>query len=736
MKLKLKNQESDNLMLLYITVGIVFVLIMVMNIYAYRVINSMGKDYTSLGVLSKGLKVDLESAQNNLFEIVRQGKGKNLEDHVHSYLKKAKIKADTLGRISKLKLDSHVVKMGEKANEAYSEKGLEKKNYILEQYAREVKTVIARLDASEEERSALINNETSFISFIYIILIIGNLLAFGGIFFVIFINGRSIKAKEAKLNSANANFYAIMQGLDSILISFDSTGKVQTWNSNAWRYFDIEEKDAIGKNIYELVPAFQPFRGFFDKVMYSMQRHYNYHERMHVNKGPGRIVDMLCVPLVSSSRLKKSTQKALLVKMDDVTSFSTEEAHAAQLRNSELVSSSMEIVIQESSSLHAQAGGILQTINEISAMHGISEEVAPYTAYLNNTLAELSGIPQKYASSLHVEKLNNIQLDLNELIMYVLRICLKIFDPSVNVEVSQNESKSWILADPLLLSKALFCLMNNAAEALTEMKAEGEPRGGIISVSVEKIEGEKIVCDRVMRFRHTVKEPPYWVVMISDNGPGIPAEIQPKIFDMFFTTKNSEQHKGLGLSFVANIVNALGGFVDINSKSGNGMVFKIYLPEMTDASHEAEFEPAVNLTGNDSEIVYGQGTVLFVGDDIFMRQITARLLEKFGYQVIMSENGFEALDIYAQDLNSGEKNIQCVVSNLTNGLIRNLELASNLKQMNPDLPIVVQVNSENDDEAVSLREIGVTDFVRKPYSMSDFSQVLAKYLGQKNDPQV
>ena len=341
-------------------------------------------------------------------------------------------------------------------------------------------------------------------------------------------------------------------------------------------------------------------------------------------------------------------------------------------------------------------------------------------------MSEWTALPQKYVSTLAQRQFNNIQLDLNELIMYTLRICLKTFDPSINVEVSQNESKSWIMADPAALSRAMFCLLNNAAEALTEMKPEGAEPGGIISVSVEKISGETLVCDRIMRFRHAVKEPPYWVIMISDNGVGIPSEVQPSIYDLFFTTKDPEKHKGLGLSVVASIINGLGGYFDVNSRPGNGTVFKIYLPEMPGASEEAESAQTSNLTGDDSNIVYGQGNILLVSDDIFLSEITARLMEKFGYSVISCDNGYKALNVYAQSLNTGDPVIHCVVGNLS-GFFRNTDLVNGLKQMNPDCNIAILVDSEGDEEVGPLRELCVNVFIKKPYSMPDFSKVLAQY---------
>ena len=721
--MKVKN-SFINMTVLYIMVGIVFVLITAMNIYAYRVIAGMGDAYASLGTLSKQFRAEFQEASDNLSDIIEKRQDKDLKDAVYTHLEKAQKSAMRLKKIQpKLNLEPNLDKFEKTAREAYSKQDRAEKKQALTVCQREVGNAIAKLDASEEERSQLIKNETGFIGFIYTVLLIGNCIAFGGIFFVVFVNEHNFKAKENKLNTVNANFHAVMQGLDSILITINNSGVIQSWNGNAVRYFELQESEAVGKNIYELTPVFQQFKAFFDTVFYSLKRQYKYHERMHVNKGPTRIVDILCVPMVSASGKKELTE--LLIKMDDVTSFTTEEEHHIRERCTQLVCTGMEDVVKDSASLNAQAGETLRALNEMAASHGLAEEMTPYTAYLNNSLAQISMVPQKYASTLHTGALNKIQIDLNEMVMYALRVCLKTFPSCINIEVSLNESKSWILADPIALSRTFFCLMNNAAEAITEMRPKGQ-EGGIISVSVEKIAGDKIVCDKIMRFRHAVKEPPYWVVLISDNGVGIPQDVQPSIYDPFFTTKNPDIHKGLGLSVAINVINELNGFMDVNSSVGRGSVFKIYIPELPGGADSAETAVSANLNADDSQIEYGQGTVLFVNDDIFMRKITRKLLEKFGYTVIETDNGFGALDIYANDMNTNTRAIQCVLVNINTGYFRNTDIVSNLKQMDPDARAIVMVNSESDEDADRLRELGITDFVKKPYSIPQLSRLLRK----------
>jgi signal transduction histidine kinase len=71
---------------------------------------------------------------------------------------------------------------------------------------------------------------------------------------------------------------------------------------------------------------------------------------------------------------------------------------------------------------------------------------------------------------------------------------------------------------------------------------------------------------------------PLVALSVRDNGPGIPPEILPKIFDAYFTTKSARNGTGLGLSIVQRLVKAAGGLLHVHTKPGEGTAFTVYLP--------------------------------------------------------------------------------------------------------------------------------------------------------------
>jgi signal transduction histidine kinase len=97
-------------------------------------------------------------------------------------------------------------------------------------------------------------------------------------------------------------------------------------------------------------------------------------------------------------------------------------------------------------------------------------------------------------------------------------------------------------------------LITNAAQAIGD-----RAQGGTIRVTAARADGQVEIA-------------------VSDDGPGIPAEVVPRIFDPFFTTKDVGEGSGLGLSIVHGIIERHGGRIQVDSRPGEGTVFKISLP--------------------------------------------------------------------------------------------------------------------------------------------------------------
>ena len=127
---------------------------------------------------------------------------------------------------------------------------------------------------------------------------------------------------------------------------------------------------------------------------------------------------------------------------------------------------------------------------------------------------------------------------------------------------------------------------------------------------------------------------------VCDTGHGIPAEIQRRIFEPYFTTKGPGKGTGLGLAMVFGIVKQHQGWTRCTSTGGQGTCFDVYLPRLPAPAAEppAPAPPAPPTRGTE--------TVLLVDDDPVLRRLGRTILEKYGYRVLLAADGKEGLDQY------------------------------------------------------------------------------------------
>ncbi|HCG27169.1 MAG TPA: hypothetical protein DE060_03170 [Lentisphaeria bacterium] len=721
-----KQKKVMNMTVLYILIGVFFVLLTGLNIYAYLTIVGMSRSYAELGFISRNFRFEFKSANDALQEILNGDKEKNLDKDVWNPLKKAEDFIPTLKKLepSLEDLAKNIEKFKETAQEAYQESDLNIKQQHFSTCERYYETSVQKLDIFESKIKDVIENEMGFVRLIYIILLSSNILVFGAIFYVVYQNNKQHLALSQKVTMENANLNAIMAGLDSVLLTIDNTGIIRNWNANAEKYFDKEEEEVIGKNIYEILPIFNQFKDFFNTVLYSSKRYYKYHERININKGPLRVVNILCVPMLSSAF--KAGYSELLVKFDDVTSYRIDDESYIQECQRNSVKDSLNMLSADAAPLFAEVSDSLASLNTLAETEG-QADVVPYSSYVQTLASQLALLPQKYVSSLTPPEDNRIHIDLNEMIMYVLRICQKTFVHTINIEVALNESKSWVLADPAQLAQVFLSFMDNASDAMTVMKEKRGDKelGGILSVSIEKITGDKVACDTLIRFRQALNEPAYWVIIISDTGVGIEPDTLPRIFDPFFSTKENPENKGLGLTHAITTINSLGGCVDVSSKPGRGTIFKIYLPETDNAASKSNDATAdSSLNSDEKQIPHGQGLILLVDEDSLMRKVTKKLLEKIGYTVLDTDNGFSALNLYAENI----QDVACVILDVSVPQMTNADIYLSLKGMNPDVKVIVFPDSDQDESSTRLRENGFTNFIRKPYSLEMLGKMLQRLI--------
>jgi two-component system cell cycle sensor histidine kinase/response regulator CckA len=208
-------------------------------------------------------------------------------------------------------------------------------------------------------------------------------------------------------------------------------------------------------------------------------------------------------------------------------------------------------------------------------------------------------------------------LDLGDTVAGMQKLLRRTIPADIALELSADADVAPVIADPAQIEEVVVNLVFNARDALTE--------GGTIALEVR---------DATISGAETGISPPltpgrYVALSVSDDGPGIPADVLPHILEPFFTTKQDGVGTGLGLSTVYGIVAQSGGGLEISTPEASGVCFTIYLPAETGAVESSAWADS-----GPGALAGGSETILLVEDETPVRELVRRVLESAGYVVL------------------------------------------------------------------------------------------------------
>jgi CheY-like chemotaxis protein len=225
-------------------------------------------------------------------------------------------------------------------------------------------------------------------------------------------------------------------------------------------------------------------------------------------------------------------------------------------------------------------------------------------------------------------------------------------------------------------------LLNLAVNARDAM-----PRGGTLTLRTRHV----TVGARTATHHPGLRAGTYVALCVSDTGHGMDAATQSRMFEPFFTTKPAGKGTGLGLATVYGIVKQSGGYIMVESAPGEGSTFTVLLPP-----HEGEVTEAPQRRVR--ALAQGSGTVLVVEDDLAVRTLVRRMLERGGYTVVEAQHGAAALELLERE----PQRIDLLLTDAVMPVMGARELLAALRRRWPELPALVMTGYS--DDAVELQE--------------------------------
>ena len=375
---------------------------------------------------------------------------------------------------------------------------------------------------------------------------------------------------------------------------------------------------------------------------------------------------------------------------------------------------------QKMEAIGTLAGGVAHDFNNIlSVVMGYTglidmnmEEGNPLKAYVRQILSSVEKAASLTRSLLAFSRKQVIDLkpvNINEIIKEAKGILSRLIGEDIELTARLTENKLIVMADSGQLAQILMNLAANARDAM--------PGGGMLHIETKTTEmDEEFITNHGFG-----RKGKYVAISVSDTGLGIEEKTQGRIFEPFFTTKGVGKGTGIGLSIVYGIIQQHSGFIQVDSITGQGTTFDVYLP-LVDTEVPEENSMPQNITG-------GTETILIAEDEEDLRAFVATVLANAGYTVFEAKDGEDAVMKFKDRQNM----IDLVVLDVVMPGMNGKKAYDRIKKLEPKTPVLF-FSGYTDD---IIHKKGVYDkelnFISKPIVPFEFLKKIREVLDGKEN---
>ncbi len=373
--------------------------------------------------------------------------------------------------------------------------------------------------------------------------------------------------------------------------------------------------------------------------------------------------------------------------------------------------------MQKLEAIGSLAGGIAHDFNNLlSPIIGFSEmilEDMPADDSHRENLTEVitagkraSGLVKQILAFSRQAKQEVRPVRLPGIINEVLQLCRSTLPVTIEIKKEIPEIRGHVMADPTRIHQVAMNLVTNAFHAMQESGGTLWVRLGERSLEPSEAERKSMIPGTYVR------------LTVEDTGVGMSPATLEKAFDPYFTTKDKEKGTGLGLALAHGIVESYKGKVMIRSEQGRGTRVEVWLPRVAPPALEQEDSP--KNTGEKSP----GGRILLVDDDESVLRMMTRMLTRVGHEVTPFSDPGEALSLFRE----APDNHDLVITDMTMPGLTGDDLCRVLKEIRPDIPVVVCTGYSEKLGGDKAAAIGMDAVLMKPIVRDELEETVKTIL--------
>ena len=501
-----------------------------------------------------------------------------------------------------------------------------------------------------------------------------------------------VKQRTNELAAEKERLAVTLGSIGEGVISTDLNGVIVLSNDMVAKILDRDAADLPGKNLEEVLQVPPPEGGgearLKENAVVEVRNHI-----LVTGEGKERLVDIVGSPI----RDESDKYEGMVWVLHDITEkqrFEEELIKASKLESLGILASGLAHDFNNLLTVIAGNISLARMVTEGSRSDPTSEfleEAEKGTLQARGLAQQLLAFSRGGEPIIKTVSTSNLLRNSVKFALSGSNVSCEFFIPEKlwNVEIDEGQ-----------ISQVLNNLVLNAIQAM--------PDGGIIRISAQNLS--------LRETNKVLPLPPgkYVLLSIADQGKGIPEKYRARIFEPYFTTK--ESGTGLGLATSQSIIRKHGGYLTFDSRLNAGTTFCVYLPVS-----ECEREDRNALTYPPAK---GQGRVLVTDNDATVRTVVVEMLVSLGYEAESAENDGQAAEFYRNALQEGRKFDAVIIDLAAPNGMRGREVVQALLSLDPEAVVILSSASSTEELALNYREMGFAAFIAKPYGITELSELL------------
>ncbi len=500
---------------------------------------------------------------------------------------------------------------------------------------------------------------------------------------------RAFLLRQAALRESQTKYRLLVENQNDLVVQFDRDGRFLYVSPSYCQIFGKTEEELLGRDILPLVHEDDHETTARSLASLPEPPHRSYHEQRVMTSEGWRW-------LAWSNRAVLDAAG----KMEAVTAVGRDITPRRKLEEQLIQSQKMQAV-------GLLAGGIAHDFNNLlHAMLNNLEFVCQEFQPEGQTRQDLEQVRRGVDKAMTLTRqllafsrqqvLQPTSLDLNAVIEDMLQMMRRMIDVSIAIEFMPATDSVRIHADRGQVEQIFMNLCVNSRDAISGT--------GTITVRTETREIDAAFCEH----HPDAKPGKYGVLTVEDTGQGMAPEVLERIFEPFFTTKEVGQGTGLGLASIYGIVRQHDGLMLVESEPGHGTIFTVFLPRSEKEVTSVGKTPRKLPVGGDE-------TILLAEDNIDVRNLAVRVLEKGGYKVLVAADGDEAVEVFKEH----EDEVDLVMLDLVMPRLGGREAGELIRRIRGGIPILFASGYDPTSVGKEIRDLDRADLLMKPFGIPE-----------------